>query len=70
VRVDCGDVSQWRQIKGGSSYLSTNERHLHFGLGDATGAERVEILWPSGLRQELSEVAANQTRVLIEPVES
>jgi hypothetical protein len=33
---------------------------VHVGLGDRTGAERIEIRWPSGLIEQLKDVAANQ----------
>ena len=32
----------------GGSYLSSNDLRLHFGLGDATAIDSVEIHWPSG----------------------
>jgi enediyne biosynthesis protein E4 len=41
-------------------YASTSLTPVHFGLGDAGAAELVEILWPSGLRQELKQVAADR----------
>src|SRR5258708_27589659 len=39
------------EVRGGSSYASTSDRRLHFGLGTATKADKVEIRWPSGARQ-------------------
>jgi hypothetical protein len=40
---------------------------LHFGLGDNPAIDRVEITWPSGLRQPLDKVAANQLHEVVEP---
>jgi hypothetical protein len=46
-------------VRAGSSYLSVSDRRLYFGLGDARRVERVEILWPSGMRQVLRNLAAD-----------
>jgi hypothetical protein len=61
VRVTAGGKSQVEELRSGTSYLSQNELVLHFGLGAATRAEKVEIRWPSGRKQLLNDVAANQT---------
>ena len=37
-----------RTIDGGGSYLSSSDPRVHFGLGDATRIDRLEIRWPSG----------------------
>lgn len=39
-------------VQAGSGYLSQHTKTLHFGLGDASHADRIAIDWPSGLRQE------------------
>jgi enediyne biosynthesis protein E4 len=44
---------------GGGSYLSASDQRLHFGLGSATKAERIEIRWPSGRRDLFEGVAAD-----------
>ena len=41
-----------RYVQAGSGYVSQHTKVLHFGLGSASAAESVRILWPSGLRQE------------------
>jgi hypothetical protein len=60
VAVLAGGRATVRQRQGGGSYLSASEPRLHFGLGDATRADKVEILWPSGARDELSDVPADR----------
>jgi len=53
-------VNGQRQDAGSAgSYLSSNDRRVHFGLGSALTA-KVEIRWPSGRVQRLAGVAANQ----------
>lgn len=47
------------------SYLSSNDKRLHFGLGSAESAD-IEIKWPSGIRQIVRGVKANQFIVIEE----
>jgi tetratricopeptide (TPR) repeat protein len=47
-----------RRTVGGPSYLSQSSRVVHLGLGDATGIDRLEVLWPGGGRQSLGALEA------------
>ena len=47
------------------SYLSQPESTLHFGLGTAAEIERLEVIWPSGKKQTVRDVAVDQ-RMTIE----
>jgi hypothetical protein len=67
VTVTAAGKRQIDEVRSGTSYLSQNELVLHFGLGAATQAEKVEIRWPSGKRQTLSGVRADQTLAVTEP---
>ena len=60
VRLATGSKTQIRDIKAGTSYLSQNDLRAHFGLGAASAAERMEVLWPSGRTETLTNVPANQ----------
>ena len=59
VVVHYGKKIQAKEVLSQSSYLSANDPRLHFGLGPETVAE-VSIRWPSGLRQVLKAVPADQ----------
>jgi hypothetical protein len=48
-------------------FLSSSDRRVHFGLGQETSAASVEIRWPSGASQQLSDIAANQILNVEEP---
>ena len=50
---------QIRFATAAGSYLSSNDKRLHFGLGPADSAD-IEIKWPSGILQVLRHVKANQ----------
>ncbi|MBZ5666994.1 MAG: CRTAC1 family protein [Acidobacteriia bacterium] len=61
VRVSAGADKQWLTMKTGSSYLSQSELVLTFGMGSKTKADTVEIDWPNGQVDKLSNVATGQT---------
>jgi hypothetical protein len=60
VRVVTSQRTQMRDVRAGSSYLGQNDLRLHFGLGEATAVDRIEVKWPSGHIEVLGSVAANQ----------
>src|SRR5207237_10228696 len=69
VRLYRGDKILTRQVQGAGGYLAQSSKTVHFGLGDTTAFDRVEITWPSGLRQRLDGVAANKLHDVAEPAE-
>jgi enediyne biosynthesis protein E4 len=60
---------QMRFATTAGSYLSANDKRLHFGLGDSDTAT-VEVSWPSGTRQTLKDVRADQFLEIREPEHS
>ena len=70
VTVAAGDLRLVDQVKGGGSYLSASEYRLHFGLGDRTQIDLLEISWPSGTEERLKNIKANQLMILHERQES
>jgi hypothetical protein len=60
VRVTAGGETQSTMVHSGSSYLSQSERILTFGLGQRITAEKVEIRWPGGQIDQLTNVAVGQ----------
>ena len=47
-------------MRSGAGYQSGNDPRLNFGLGLQTVADLVEVVWPSGQHQYLTNVAADQ----------
>ena len=66
VRVTAAGETQTQMMRSGSSYLSASELVLTFGLAQHEKAESVEIVWPSGQMDRLTNVAAGQTIVATE----
>jgi hypothetical protein len=67
VRVTSAGGTQWQTVHSGSSYCSASDLALTFGLGKDTSAGSIEIEWPSGTRQKLTTIAANQRMEIKEP---
>jgi hypothetical protein len=59
VLVRYGGKIQAHELMSQSSYLSSNDPRLHFGLGSERSAD-IEIRWPLGYVETLKEVSANQ----------
>ena len=67
VWLTVGTHRLYAEFGTGGSYLSQNFNELHFGLEDHTAIRRLELLWPSGVRQSFENLAADH---LLEAVES
>jgi len=60
AKVYTGDLTQMDEVRSGGSYLSQSDLRLHFGLGSHVKADKVEVFWPSGARDTLTNLAADQ----------
>ena len=58
---------QVQDVRAGSSYLSMDSIELEFGIGLARVVKEISILWPSGARQVLRDVAVDRVIVVTEP---
>ncbi|MFI5096485.1 MAG: CRTAC1 family protein [Candidatus Acidiferrales bacterium] len=59
VRIITPKMTQIDEVHGGGSYNSTDDTRLHFGLGSDAVMRKVVVDWPSGLKQEFTDVAAD-----------
>jgi hypothetical protein len=60
LKLTVGGKVLRRDVKAGSSYLAQNDPRIHFGMGKSPRAERLEILWPSGIVDVVLDINANQ----------
>ena len=60
LKLTVGGKELRRDVKAGSSYLAQNDPRIHFGMGKAPRAERLEILWPSGVVDVVLDILPNQ----------
>jgi hypothetical protein len=65
VVASYGGRRQAKAVLAQSSYLSVNDRRLHFGLGQETKAD-LDILWPNGQREKIADVGADRLVVVRE----
>jgi enediyne biosynthesis protein E4 len=67
VKVVTAAGSQYATVSTASSYLSANDKRVHFGLGQERNVQRIEICWPSGIKQILKDARADQILQIDEP---
>jgi len=67
IRLTAGGRTQHNHVTTSVGYASASQKAVHFGLGEAKVAERIEIRWPSGQVQVLEGVEANQRMLVKEP---
>ncbi|HXY39724.1 MAG TPA: CRTAC1 family protein [Vicinamibacteria bacterium] len=67
ARVAAGKLKMTRVVQSGSSYLSQEDKRLHFGLGAATRAEVVEVRWPDGTTTTTEGVPADRILTVRQP---
>lgn len=60
VYVQKGDRRWMRWINPGYSYLSSNDPRAHFGLGDVTSVDHVDVIWPDGTEERFTVSEINQ----------
>jgi len=61
ITVTSADGKQSKMVRSGSSYLSQSELVATFGLGSKAKADAIEIQWPSGQIEKLTNIPAGQT---------
>ena len=67
VKVVTSNGTQYWTVSTAGSYLSSNDKRAHFGLGRDAVAESVEIRWPSGIKQTLTAVKGDRVVRVDEP---
>jgi hypothetical protein len=60
LKLTAGDFVSYDQAKGGMSYCSAQDPRIHFGLGMHTKVDTLEITWPSGAREVVKNIPADQ----------
>ncbi len=70
IKVTTAHISQFETVSTAGSYLSSNDKRAHFGLGPDATATTIEIRWPSGVVQTLTDVKADQVLKVDEPADA
>jgi enediyne biosynthesis protein E4 len=67
VLVRSAGLKQMNRVTGAVGYASSSDLTVHFGLGGCTHVDSVEVEWPSGKRQTLTEIQIDQFVTVREP---
>ena len=66
IKVTTSHGSQYNHATTAVGYNSSSDKRVHFGLGQSTVINRIELQWPSGIKQVLTQVKADQVLVVRE----
>lgn len=64
IGVHRGKDVLWRRVHSDGSYLCASDLRVHFGLGDQSRIDRIEVRWPEGSAETWTSVAADKLVVL------
>jgi hypothetical protein len=66
LKVVSGDLVQVEEVRSGGSYISQNDLRLHFGLEKRTKVDLIQVRWPSGVVDTLTNIPANRIVIVKE----
>jgi hypothetical protein len=66
IKITTAHGSQFNEATTAVGYNSSSDKRVHFGLGDATVVDKIELSWPSGVKQVLTNVKADQILTVTE----
>jgi hypothetical protein len=66
VKIATAEGAQYNQATTAVGYSSSSDKRVYFGLGKAAMIDRIELSWPSGVKQVLTNVKADQVLTVIE----
>jgi enediyne biosynthesis protein E4 len=67
IKLTTSKGMQFATVSTAASYLSSNDKRAHFGLGSDAAAQSIEIRWPSGTVQTLKNISGDRVLVVDEP---
>ena len=67
IKLESEGGPQYNHVTTSVGYASSSDRRVHFGLGRDKVVGKLEILWPSGVRQELRDIPVDQILTVVEP---
>lgn len=66
IKITTKEGVQFNQATTAVSYSSSSDKRVHFGLGKAIVVDKVELSWPTGVKQVLTNVKADQILTVVE----
>jgi len=66
VKITTASGVQYNEATTAVGYNSSSDKRVYFGLGNATVVNRIELAWPTGVKQLLTSVPADQILTIVE----
>jgi hypothetical protein len=66
IKITTSEGVQYNEATTAVGYSSSSDKRVHFGLGKATVIDRIELSWPTGVKQTLTKVKADQVLTIVE----
>ena len=66
VKITTANGVQYNEATTAVGYNSSSDKRVYFGLGNATVVDRIELAWPTGVKQVVENIAANQILTIVE----
>ncbi len=66
VKIVTAHSTQYNQATTAVGYNSSSDKRVHFGLGEDAVIDSIELKWPTGVRQTLTHVKADQILTIVE----
>jgi len=70
IKITTAHGSQYNEATTALSYNSSSDKRVHFGLGEDAVIDRIELAWPTGVKQVLRGVKADQVLTIREAADS
>jgi hypothetical protein len=66
VRLTAGGSTRLAYISGGNSFAGQSTNRVHFGLGSVAKVDRIEVRWPTGVKEEFDNITADKLNRIVE----
>jgi len=66
IKIMTSEGVQYNHATTAVGYNSSSDKRVHFGLGKATSIDRIELSWPTGVKQVLTNIQADQVLTIVE----
>lgn len=66
VKITTTNGVQYNEATTAVGYNSSSDKRVYFGLGNATVVDRIELAWPTGVKQMLKNITVDQIVTVVE----
>jgi hypothetical protein len=66
IELKTAEGLQFNEATTAVGYSSSSDKRVHFGLGSASVIDKIELHWPTGVKQIITNVKADQVLTVVE----